>query len=235
MISVVQLHAAVSQHPYRSRTFCKPQDLRKGWSFIRANRIFNHTEFRLAYRMDRKTFNKLLFLVRPLLDKDREMARRAGHEVVSAEARLGITFRMMAGGSVYGCMVQFEVGRSTVYQVFRDTRNTLNAFLDLTGLPNTKAGLKKLSDDFQRSRTPESPLPGCVGALDGIAIRIKKPSRHEHPATFYCRKGYYAIPVQALVDSNYRFLCFSAICRGSTHDSLSHAVSALGRYLEEGV
>ena len=37
-----------------------------------------------------------------------------------------------------------------------------------------------------------------------------------------------------MVDSNYRFLYFSAICVGGTHDSLSHAVSALGRYLREG-
>lgn len=131
-------------------------------------------------------------------------------------------------------MAAFEVGRSTVYQVFKETRQVLNNALDLPGLPDSIDGLRHLADDFQRSRSPPSPLPGCVGALDGISIRIKKPSKDEHPATFYCRKGFYALPIQALVNSDYRFICFSALCRGSTHDALAHAVSSLGRYLEDG-
>ena len=89
-----------------------------------------------------------------------------------------------------------------------------------------------MSEELQLSRSPANPLPGCVGALDGICIKIKKPATNQLPSTFYCRKGFFAILVQALVDSSYRFRCCSAICRGSTHDSLAHAVSALGRYLE---
>lgn len=234
MLSAVSLHAAVSEHAYCPRVYIKPHDLRKNWSFEGANRMFNDFEFGRAYRMGRRTFRMLLFLASSRLQKDVAMARRAGREVVSPEARLGILLRLMAGETVYGCMSSFEVGRSTVYQVFRESRETLNDILDLSGLPESFAGLKALSDSFQTSRSPPNPLPGCVGALDGIAIRIKKPSRDESPATFYCRKGYYAIPVQAVVDSNYRFLCFSAVCRGSTHDSLAHAVSSLGRYLEDG-
>lgn len=81
---------------------------------------------------------------------------------------------------------------------------------------------------------PANPLPGCVGALDGICIKILNPSDRFHHSTFYCRKGFYALPVQALVDSSYRFLSFSAICCGSTHDSLAHSVSSLREYLDSG-
>lgn len=234
MFATAYIHDAICRTPYRGRTRSKPTDLRENWSFKYSNRVYSDFEFSRAYRMDRATFGKLLFLVRPLLQKNAEMGRRSGRRTISPEARLGILLRMMSGETVYGCMSAFEVGRSTVYQVFYETKTALDRALNLPGLPDTFQGLKKLSDDFQCSRSPPNMLPGCVGALDGIAIRIKKPSNSEHPATFYCRKGYYAIPVQALVDSNYRFLCFSAICRGSTHDSLAHAVSSLGRYLESG-
>ena len=49
------------------------------------------------------------------------------------------------------------------------------------------------------------------------------------------RKGYYAIPVQALVDSDYRILAISAFCTGSTHDSVALRMSNIGRALLLGV
>jgi len=126
------------------------------------------------------------------------------------------------------------VVKSTFYEVFRATRGYIDSLWKLPGLPETYCGLKKLAVDFQRTRSPPSPLPGCAGALDGICIKIRKPDNYQLPVTYYCREGFYVLPVQALVDSSYRFRCFSALCRGSTHDSFAHAVSALGRYLEEG-
>lgn len=77
-----------------------------------------------------------------------------------------------------------------------------------------------------------SSLTGCVGALDGIAIKIKKPSLLI-AALYYCRRGFYSLPVQALVDSRYRFLDVSIRCVRFTHDQLAHAVSKLGEYLSK--
>lgn len=184
--------------------------------------------------MSRSTFAKLLLLVGSQLRRDEEMGRKSGREVIAPDVRLGVLLRMMAGARVYECMSAFELGRSTTYDVFHATKRSLGKVLDLPGIPESVPDLCKMSEDFQTSRVPGNPLPGCVGALDGISIKIKKPPNHEQPASFYCRKGYYAIPVQAVCDSNYRFLCYSAKCRGSTHDSLAHAVSSLGDYLEQG-
>ena len=79
--------------------------------------MFSDNEFALADRKRRETCEKLLELVNHRL-KNEVMARRAGRETVSPEARLGILLRIMAGESVYGCMAHFEGSRSTVYQVF---------------------------------------------------------------------------------------------------------------------
>lgn len=52
------------------------------------------------------------------------------------------------------------------------------------------------------------------------------------PRACFCRKSHFGIPVQAVVDSFYRFLNMSAMCTGSTPDSLAFSVSALGRQLK---
>ena len=105
--------------------------------------------------------------------------------------------------------------------------------LSLLGLPENVDDLMALSQRFKLSRSPHSPLSGCVGALDGIAVKVKKPSHEHDPASFFCREGYYPIPVQAIADSDYCFLLFSALCKGSTYDSLAHNVSALGMFLRD--
>lgn len=43
------------------------------------------------------------------------------------------------------------------------------------------------------------------------------------------------LPIQAILDSNYRFLCFSARCVGSTHDAMAQAVSSFGTYWAQGI
>lgn len=52
---------------------------------------------------------------------------------------------------------------------------------------------------------------------------------------FYCRKGFYALPVQALVDSDYIFRFCSAVCTGATHDSHAFSFSGLKRAMDRGV
>lgn len=131
-------------------------------------------------------------------------------------------------------MGAFCIGRKTVYNVFHSTRKAIDATLTLPGFRKTFQGLQRSSEGFQISRKPVNSLAGCVGALDGICVKIMKPNDDHHPATFYCWKDFYSIPVQAVVDYRYRFLCYSAICTGSTHDSLAHSVSALGKFSEDG-
>jgi hypothetical protein len=95
----------------------------------------------------------------------------------------------------------------------------------MPGIPTTdSAKLSCLADGFRRSRTPASPIHGCIGALDVIAISILKPPDQFVPRNFYCRKGMFALPVQAIVDFSYRFMYMSASCVWSTHDSLSFCV-----------
>ena len=194
--------------------------------------IFTREDFKSAYRMYPETFQNLLDLIRADVTKDPEAGRRSKRETVSPDIQLAITLRMLAGACYPDLQTSYRIGRSTVYEIFHSTCSALMNGLHLSGLPNNVEELRSSALRFKTSRRKKvSPLNGWVGALDGISVKIKKPRRTERPASYYCRKGYYALPVQALVDSTYRFLCFSAICVGSTHDAAAHAISRLGRFL----
>lgn len=194
---------------------------------------FKEESFRKAFRMSRSSFYKLLALLQPLLEKDNEMGMRSGRRTVPADTRLGITLRLLTGAKYIDTMYTYRLESSTVYSIFHDTLHAIQNTLKLNGLPNDEEDLWSISNSFKRSRRLLSPLSGCVGALDGICVAIKKPKIN--PAMFFCRKGFHAIPVQALVDSSYRFRSMSARCVGSTNDALAHAVSELAVFLGSGV
>ena len=50
---------------------------------------------------------------------------------------------------------------------------------------------------------------------------------------FYCRKGMYGLPVQAIVDSAIRFLYMSCRCSGGTHNTAAFYVSELVKKLKD--
>ena len=131
LIYCLGLHCAFSEFP-RPRLSLKPKDMRRFWNFSKANGMFSDTVFALANWMQRETFEKLLQLVYHRLTKNEDMAKRAGCGLVSPEARLGILLLVMGGESVHGCMAHFEVGRSTVFQVFKEKRDVLNTVLSRT-------------------------------------------------------------------------------------------------------
>mmetsp|Transcript_2909 Transcript_2909/g.4531 ORF Transcript_2909/g.4531 Transcript_2909/m.4531 type:complete len:204 (-) Transcript_2909:1006-1617(-) len=71
---------------------------------------------------------------------------------------------------------------------------------------------------------------GCIGALDGWWVRIKKPTLKDgvdNPGDYFSRKGFYCINVQVIVDSKKRVLYRSICSRGAEHDSTAFRNSLL--------
>jgi DDE superfamily endonuclease len=150
--------------------------------------------------------------------------------------RLAILLRMLGGASYLDIQLIFHCGRSTIYSVFYDTIDAVLRTLRMPGVPVYDAeAMRNLASGFHTSRRTPNPLWGCIGALDGIAIAITKPLDRYFPRHYWTRKGFYAIPVQAICDSSYRFLYMSARCVGSSHDSLAWACSDLGSRFMEGL
>ena len=77
---------------------------------------------------------------------------------------------------------------------------------------------------------------GCVGALDGMVVRIIKPSKKDtdNVQDFRNRKGCYAFVLQGICDAKRRFIYGSVKCYGNTHDSQAFKMSELAAKLESG-
>ena len=65
-------------------------------------------------------------------------------------------------------------------------------------------------------------MRGCIGALDGMAVRIGRPklSDTDVPAFYFNRKGFHSVNLQAIADANRKFLWYILRTCGGTHDSL---------------
>jgi hypothetical protein len=141
---------------------------------------------------------------------------------------VSLLLRILGGASYLDLMMVFRIGRSSVYQVVLSTISAQLFVMPMPGVPfDDVDAMNKLAEGFQSSRTPRNILWGCIAALAGIALSIKKPLDRCYSRNCFTRKGFYALPVQAMCDSSYRFMYMSAICVGSTHDSLAWACSAL--------
>ena len=223
--------ASQPRKKHRASGFHTPIFL-KPVSFNMVSEFYGPEMFRKSFRMSRTTFGLLLDSVRDLVERRFVSGTDYRRATVPADIRLAITLRVLAGASYCDLSLAYQVKESTVFDIFASTCDALNSRLYLEGFPKTKLALQHIAEGFQTSRTESSPVFGCVGALDGICVKIKKPAAGELPASFYSRKGFYALPVQALCDSNYIFRYCSAVCTGATHDALAYAVSGLKKDID---
>jgi len=147
--------------------------------------------------------------------------------------RLSIALRWLGGGSYLDIAIAHQLSISSVYKHINDTISAIDNVLNLHFPYNDNDWLASSSLGF--SRDGKSPINGCIAALDGIAIKINEPSSRDvcNPSTYYNRKGFFALNVQALCDSSYKFLFVSAITPGSSHDSSALAMSSLADLLKK--
>jgi hypothetical protein len=187
---------------------------------------FTKFEFRACFRMNRRVFRVLLNTLEPLFQCDSEMGLRSSGCAISPSTRLTVALRILAGASYVDVYFAFRVGVATAYASTHYIAGIIQKVFALLGIPfNEETKLASMALTFTQSC--RSPLFKCIGALDGILIPIQKPPDHLSPRKYFCRKGYYAIPLQVVCDSSYRLLFLSGRAAGATHDSLAYSVSIL--------
>ena len=191
-------------------------------------------QFRKRYRMKKPSFNKLVAQLRPLIEPDAQKAKNSSGSPIKTEVRLSVTLRFLGGGSYLDGVDMHGLGDNTVYPVIWKTCEALTKVLKLE-FPTEPAHLKKLADEFYA--LTNGAMPGVVGALDGIAIEITRPTKAEHPRPkrFFNRKGFYALVLQAVCDANLKFTFAGIDCYGSTHDSEAFQKSDLYERLSKGL
>lgn len=206
------------------------------------NRI-SDSHFRKQFRMSRDAFHNLCTLLRISVgegvfrSEDMVISTRnsasldARGGLIPGEIKTALSLRLLAGGSYLDLMPLFDVSVARIYVIFDEF---LDWVLKAFAFPLAKhlqeedcGALSAIADQF--SYGSNGVFSGIIGAIDGIAIRIRSPKLSEvsDPGNYYCRKGFFALNVQAICDRAKKFLWCYTSNKGSTHDSTAFSNSRL--------
>lgn len=110
-------------------------------------------------------------------------------------------YRYLAqGDSILSKHTEFRIGKSTAYAIIPETCQAIWEALQPIFLPPMDQSLwKKVSDGF----FDKWQFPNCLGAIDGVHIRIKAPPRSG--SEFFNYKGFYSIVLLGTCDAEYKF------------------------------
>lgn len=188
-------------------------------------------QFKRLYRVSKSEFDDLMPVLFPAHDP--APIRLHNRRAIDPRIRLAVFMRVLAGAQTLDLFWPYHIGQSSVYNVFTDVLRRVATHLDSVKFPRSRSECKKAADDFQRLR--ESPIWGVVSALDGISIAIKCPTLVDTPSprSYYNRKGFYSVCVQAACAADYGFTFFNASNCGSTHDSTAFSASGLHTLLSK--
>ena len=140
--------------------------------------------------------------------------------------RLAMLLRWMAGASYLDLCVIFGVATTSFYPLVWSTLEAIDAALPDLSLEDDVESLarcRKLATRF--AEKTEGRIKGCIGALDGMSLKIEQPRGAHNPLSYFCRKLFNAVSLQAICDADRRFLFMSMSQAGSTHDSYAWNVA----------
>ncbi|XP_064479250.1 uncharacterized protein LOC135392472 [Ornithodoros turicata] len=181
--------------------------------------------YRRYIRMDVSTFEHLLNLVRPQIQRQDTNFR----EAISPEERLSVTLRLLATGeSFHSLGFQFRMAHNTVAGIVLEVCRALYAVLKSQYLkvPTTEDEWKKVAMAFEDAWN----FPNCIGALDGKHVQILPPSKSG--AMYRNYKGSFSILLMARVGADLEFLYIDVGRNGRLSDSAVWNDSTLNNVIE---
>ena len=129
---------------------------------------------------------------------------------VVPEQRLAITLRFLAGGLALDLLDMAPVALSSVYQIVWSTIAVINTCSSLAfNFDSSLSACRERAATFQaRSGSPDA-FSGCVGAIDGLFIRVTARSKSEvtNPRSFYNgHKHGFGVNLQVICDAYCRVI-----------------------------
>ena len=188
-------HPAQVQPPFSApvRARAPPTPMRKferQVNFAKMRDFMSDNEFRLKYGLNPAAFDHLLGLI-----KDEITDVPGGHggirnsAIIPPEVKLAVTLRWLRGASYHDLYYEWGMSRATFYRTWlRVCRAIMKQPSLALKLPQAIAAwkqgdssmLSKLAAGF--GRFTDGIFKFCVGALDGVQIKINRPRSSEDPA-----------------------------------------------------
>ncbi|CAB1107655.1 unnamed protein product [Ectocarpus sp. CCAP 1310/34] len=205
---------------------------RRSW-YTYAKPMVQDGTFRLRFRMDYTEFALLADMLRPKLERNERMgALRNG--VIPVEFQLAMALRFLAGGSVFEVMDGNVIARSTAYAIVHRVIDAINQTRELDCVwPEGEDALDQCG--MYRRRSTNGVIRMCVGAMDGLFVRMTQPSlrRHVNPRSFYSghKKGF-GMNFQGVCNARYEIIAWTMNCPGSCNDRTAFKHSVFGTVLK---
>lgn len=165
---------------------------------------------------------------------------------ICGEVKLAITLRILAGGSYLDVSEIFDIDADSCYPILHKVTKewiVLNDEfkIDIEEYLNDKDAMNATARDF--APVTNNIISKIIGSLDGWLVKIKCPSENDvgtsdddricNPGNYHCRKGFYALNVQVIVDKKKRVLWHSIRSIGSAHDATAFKDSNLYQILKK--
>jgi hypothetical protein len=204
--------------------------IRKRAKIENIEEILGDNYFRRSYRMSSDRFNQLVSLLKPFLPPKNRLGPNGP---IPIEIELSIALRYFAGGSPYDLLLSHGVSHSTIFNSIWRIVHAINECESLRILfPSDHNVQRQIAAGFKAKS--QVGFDNCVGAIDGLLIWTEKPSEkaaHEMRTgskAFFCgRKGKFGYNLQAVADSDGRFLSVWLIHPASSSDFISFIRSKL--------
>jgi hypothetical protein len=176
--------------------------------------------FSTNFRLSRKTFRKLVDLIRQFHPPKKSRGRKGRpleFKVMVALAYFSSQGEMRFPASLMGCS-KAEVSRSVSF-VASILSSLARRKISFSSIPREE--LERIAEGFEYI----SVFPNVVGAIDGCLVKVQRPLDYEG---WYCRKGFTAMNMQAICDHNMKILSYS-IMSGCHNDKLLWSHSKVGQ------
>jgi DDE superfamily endonuclease len=169
--------------------------------------------FRKMYRMSFESFTNLCSLLEPFLIVDKVMSKvRTNQPVIGTEIIVSSFIRWLSAGSFHDLAVIAVISIASFYRVMdRCARAILDCDALAYSFPTTPEEIKELAEGFEYISTNKF-ITGCVGAVDGLLLRIKVPATIEVGMVTSIYSGHYqcyGINIHAVCDHR---CCFTEVC-----------------------
>jgi hypothetical protein len=223
--------------PHSTRSYAQPRNWRSLVDWDATVSFLTNREFARLYRLPSyECFRGVCERIAPHLVKRSKHASTLRGGRIEERVKLAVALRYLAGGSYLDIALCHGVAPNSVSKVVRQVVDALLLEYgcdESVGLSVDKFGDTKWLKQTEATFAAKNAglVRGCVGAIDGMAVKIVKPSKSEveAPRHYFNRKGLFAIVLQAACDGNRKFTGASSLGVGSTHDSTCFGWSNLSR------
>ena len=197
-------------------------------------------QFLRLYRMEKSIFFILLDIIKPHLPLNKKRKRGATpNGPIPSILRLSMAIRYFAGGDPLDIKWRHGVAHSEVLKCVWDVVDAIHASPQLNiKFPETHNEQLKIAQGFKRKSAAN--LESCAGAIDGMLIWIHKPSKQDMEEQgfgemkYFCgRKKKFGLNMQAVCDSDKKFLDVEISFPGATSDYFAFYHSKIKQDLEK--